>query len=131
MARTYFAPKLLGAVLGGYLWLIRPTLRLTWQGGMPSPSKQVVYTLWPGQLPGLYALIAPYGNKPLSTLVSKSRDGQIIQTIGRMFGINIIPGSSGRKSAVSGFRQLLRVVKEGHSVFLTPDGPRGPAHVAK
>jgi lysophospholipid acyltransferase (LPLAT)-like uncharacterized protein len=124
-------PAVLGGILGAYLWLIRPTLRISWQGKKPNLQKQAVYTLWHGQLPGLYALIHPYTNTPLSTLVSKSKDGQIIKTIGHMFGVHIIPGSSGRKSAVSGFRNLLRAVRQGHSVFLTPDGPRGPAHKAK
>jgi len=44
------------------------------------------------------------------------------------FGINTIWGSSSR-NAVSGLRELKRVLDAGRAVGITPDGPRGPARV--
>lgn len=60
-------------------------------------------------------------------LSSMHRDGDYSSNIMRRFGWNIIRGSS-FKGAVSGLRGLLRVLRQGNGVVLTPDGPRGPLH---
>lgn len=60
-------------------------------------------------------------------LSSMHRDGDYSSNIMRRFGWKIIRGSS-YKGAVSGLRGLLRVIKQGKGVVLTPDGPRGPLY---
>ena len=44
----------------------------------------------------------------------------------RLFGLRPIYGSTGRKGAVSVLRQGVRVLRGGHLVCLSPDGPKGP-----
>jgi len=60
-------------------------------------------------------------------LSSMHRDGDYSSNIMRRFGWNIIRGSS-FKGAVSGLLGLLRVIRQGNGVVLTPDGPRGPIY---
>ena len=69
-------------------------------------------------------------------LISRSHDGEIIaQAIARL-GIPPIRGSSDKrgkggghkdKGGTEALRDILRWVKAGNAVAITPDGPRGPA----
>jgi lysophospholipid acyltransferase (LPLAT)-like uncharacterized protein len=60
-------------------------------------------------------------------LSSMSRDGDYSSSIMRRFGWRIIRGSSSR-GAVRGLIELLRVLREGAGIALTPDGPQGPLY---
>lgn len=69
-------------------------------------------------------------------LISQSHDGEIIARAIENMGIPAIRGSStkrnhrGRakeKGGTEAFRELLRWVRGGNCVAITPDGPRGPA----
>jgi lysophospholipid acyltransferase (LPLAT)-like uncharacterized protein len=60
-------------------------------------------------------------------LSSLSRDGDYSSSIMRRFGWRIIRGSSSR-GAVRGLIELLRVLREGAGIGLTPDGPQGPLY---
>lgn len=60
-------------------------------------------------------------------LSSLSRDGERSSSIMRKFGWRIIRGSSS-KGAVRGLIELLKVLREGAGIALTPDGPRGPLY---
>ncbi len=60
-------------------------------------------------------------------LSSLSRDGDYSSSIMRRFGWQIIRGSSS-KGAVRGLIELMRVLRKGAGIALTPDGPRGPIY---
>lgn len=60
-------------------------------------------------------------------LTSPSNDGEIIAGIMRRFDIRTIRGSSNKRPAAA-FRDLLRVLRQGNNVAITPDGPRGPCY---
>jgi lysophospholipid acyltransferase (LPLAT)-like uncharacterized protein len=60
-------------------------------------------------------------------LVSASKDGAWLAAFYRMIGIHPVRGSSsnfGREAA----RDLIEVMRAGHDVGITPDGPRGPLY---
>lgn len=60
-------------------------------------------------------------------LVSASKDGAWLAAFYRLIGIQPVRGSSsnfGREAA----RQLIEVMRDGHDVGITPDGPRGPLY---
>ncbi len=62
---------------------------------------------------------------PIHMLISQHRDGQIIaRTIGH-FGVRTVAGSSSRGGAQA-LRALVKALKSGDCVGITPDGPRGP-----
>ena len=67
---------------------------------------------------------------PLTVLISRSRDGDIGTRLGELLGARIVRGSSSRGGGAA-LRQLCRVVADGGWPVMIPDGPRGPAGVAK
>jgi lysophospholipid acyltransferase (LPLAT)-like uncharacterized protein len=71
-----------------------------------------------------------YRDRGLRVLVSRSRDGEMIARLVRRFGFVVVRGSSSRGGA-EGLRGLARALREGHSVIVVPDGPRGPSETVK
>ena len=63
-------------------------------------------------------------------LISASRDGAWLETFYGWAGILPIRGSQNRRSTQS-VRELIRVVRKGNDVGITPDGSRGPIYKAK
>jgi lysophospholipid acyltransferase (LPLAT)-like uncharacterized protein len=93
-----------------------------WQAGSP-----VIYAVWHGRI-----LLLPllYGGRRARVLTSRSRDGELVARFMRRFGLEPVRGSSSRGGALA-LRLLARALKQGHDVVVVPDGPRGPAEVAK
>ncbi len=63
-------------------------------------------------------------------LVSASKDGAWLAALYRMIGMYPVRGSSsnfGREAA----RSLIEVMRGGHDIGITPDGPRGPMYVVE
>src|SRR5690606_32750740 len=58
-------------------------------------------------------------------LISASNDGQILKHAARICGIRTVHGSS-HKGGTAALRQLLRLARDGETLLITPDGPRGP-----
>lgn len=58
-------------------------------------------------------------------LISGHRDGQLVSGMMSHFGSKTVFGSSSRGGAAA-FIQLVRLLKDGEIVGITPDGPRGP-----
>lgn len=119
------------AVFAAYGKLVFVTCRVHVLTPLPSQLTQgpVVLALWHENIFALPLLAKP-NPAPLTGLMSASRDGTFTRTVARHLGISGAVGSSHRK-AISGTRSLLRFAGDGNSLFLTPDGPRGPAHIAK
>lgn len=66
-----------------------------------------------------------WGGGPFNMLISQHRDGQLISRTVAYFGIKTITGSTSRGGS-SALRAILRALKAGEAVGMTPDGPRGP-----
>jgi lysophospholipid acyltransferase (LPLAT)-like uncharacterized protein len=137
--RARRAQAVLAFLLGNYLWFALRTTRWRLDGqehfsphGAGAPA---VFAFWHEFLPLMpaLALIARklpfYRRTPIHTLVSQHRDGRFIGSVVRRFGILPILGSSTRGGA-TGFRNLLAVLRQGHLIGITPDGPRGPRRQA-
>ncbi len=63
----------------------------------------------------------------VTPLVSLSKDGEYIYETFMRIGMESVRGSSSRGGA-SGFRALLKTLKERRVPIFTPDGPRGPLY---
>jgi lysophospholipid acyltransferase (LPLAT)-like uncharacterized protein len=89
-----------------------------WDEGRP-----FILAFWHGRL-----LLMPYcwrSSAAMNMLISHHRDGELIaKTIGH-FDLGTVRGSSG-KSGAGALRQMVRTLKAGDHVGITPDGPRGP-----
>ncbi|SCA55857.1 conserved hypothetical protein [Candidatus Terasakiella magnetica] len=86
-------------------------------------GKPFILAFWHGRI-----LLMPYcwdRKKDIHMLISAHRDGQLIaQTVGH-FGIHTIEGSTSKGGATA-LRAMLKAVKNGQCIGITPDGPRGP-----
>ncbi|MEK7841555.1 MAG: DUF374 domain-containing protein, partial [Deltaproteobacteria bacterium] len=66
----------------------------------------------------------------VSVLVSRHRDGELIARTVKRFGIDSARGSSTR-GWLGGVKGLLKEVKKGRDIAITPDGPKGPGFNAQ
>jgi lysophospholipid acyltransferase (LPLAT)-like uncharacterized protein len=124
----------LTALAAGYIRLVGRTNRWQvvgadvrdrlWSAGQP-----IVGCFWHNRMIAMPTLWST--DLPLSMLSSRNPDSQIIaQTIQRL-GFTTIWGSSSRtgkrdRGGMQAVRAMVRAVREGSSVAITPDGPRGP-----
>ena len=82
----------------------------------------VIFALWHGRLlPCTYH----HRNQGIVTLISQHRDGEYIARVVQQWGYTAVRGSSTRGGSPA-FRQLVRHLRAGHSLAITPDGPQGP-----
>ncbi len=68
--------------------------------------------------------------RPAYALVSASNDGAWLSAFFSLVGMNTVRGSSsnyGREAV----HALIEVLREGHDIGITPDGPRGPIYEFK
>jgi lysophospholipid acyltransferase (LPLAT)-like uncharacterized protein len=63
-------------------------------------------------------------------MTSRSRDGDFIARVIRLFGYGVARGSSSRGSHRA-LAELIRELRRNRDVAFTMDGPRGPRYVAK
>ena len=87
-----------------------------------------IFVAWHGDLvcqPMNYFKNRPNGT--IKTLISQSKDGEIISRIYSLFGGGSIRGSSS-KGATKALISTIREIKSGVDIAITPDGPRGPMH---
>jgi len=83
----------------------------------------IVFTLWHGQM---LPLLWQHRGEGVAVLISEHRDGEIIARVASALGFRTVRGSTyrGADRALVG---LVRELRAGHDVAVTPDGPRGPA----
>lgn len=131
MKAPWLGRKLAPAVGSWALRLLAATLRLRREEKAVEPlwalGAPVIYVVWHARL-----LLLPYlyRGRGLLALVSRSEDGAMVSDLVRRFGFVTVRGSSSRGGA-GGLRSLARAIREGHSVVVVPDGPRGPREVLK
>ena len=146
LTRHPAAQTALAWLLGLYLALVFRTTRWTLLGEahlraalQPAEgerSRPVIAAFWHERLPlmpmlwltarGLVPEMAPMR---AHVLVSRHRDGRFIGAVVRRFRLEMVHAST-RRGGATGLRVLLRVLRGGDMVVITPDGPRGPARRA-
>jgi lysophospholipid acyltransferase (LPLAT)-like uncharacterized protein len=68
--------------------------------------------------------------KPTTAIISRSKDGEIVSGVLRLYGAETARGSSTRGGEVA-LREILRAINAGKNIAFTPDGPKGPSQVVK
>lgn len=125
---TAASPALLSAVLRLLSWTVRvsflngPALFGRWDAG-----ERVIIAFWHNRL--LMMPIAA-GGRPICILLSQHRDGEIAMRVAERWNVKAVRGSATRGS-VGGFLNLVRAHRDGSSLAVVPDGPRGPVYSAK
>jgi lysophospholipid acyltransferase (LPLAT)-like uncharacterized protein len=123
--------RALAALIAGYVYLVFVTSRVQVITPLPMPLTHgpVVLASWHQQILMLPVMHRPNPSKLLA-LIATSRLGTLIRTVATWFGIGAVEGSS-RRGGIEGARMLVRAAREGHALYITPDGSRGPACIAK
>ena len=121
-----------GALGPGALSALFATTRVEVEGAehylrLRREGQPVILVCWHGQL---LPLLWRHRREGTVVLVSEHGDGEYIARILRGYGFGTARGSSTR-GGIKGLKALIRAAQEGHSLALTPDGPRGPARVFK
>ena len=89
---------------------------------------QCMAIAWHGELfvaPQVYRTLRKF--QKTSAIISKHHDGDLIAKILSFFNIVALRGSS-KKGARAVLLSSIKSLKDGYSVMITPDGPRGPRH---
>ncbi len=131
------------AVLGTYLaFALRSTRwQIEGQAHLAPFAAQgpVIIAFWHECLPlmpaGWAELRCGNPDRRAAALVSRHRDGRFIAAIMARFAVDTVHGSSAKpggrdKGGAAALRALLARLAAGDAVIVTPDGPRGPPHVA-
>jgi lysophospholipid acyltransferase (LPLAT)-like uncharacterized protein len=112
-------------------WLVRvvaPTWRVREVNAgtlhaLRARKEPIIFTFWHGRM---LPLLWHHRRQGVAILVSEHGDGEIIARIAEGLGYQTVRGSSTRGSERALLR-LIRAVRAGSEVAITPDGPRGPA----
>lgn len=86
-----------------------------------------VLAFWHGHL--LMMVKARYPG-PIVTMISKHRDGELIARTVGYFGAIAARGSTTRGGSTA-LREMIAAARQGRTLGITPDGPRGPRHEAQ
>ncbi len=127
---------ILSGVLGAYMAFAGATIR--WRHVNRAPAEAIwaagtptIVCLWHSRvILGFTAWTYARGAKPIKVMSSKSRESEIIARGLQWVKVGTIRGSKNKpgknKNALGATREMLRYLREGNCVAITPDGPRGP-----
>ncbi|PLR27746.1 hypothetical protein SGCZBJ_05135 [Caulobacter zeae] len=147
--RSPLVIKILSSIFAGYSKLVFMTLRMTvegqdqaeavWAQGRTKGAGAIL-CFWHSRIP-MSPLSWPQSpaRQDMRALISLSNDGEFIARTVEKLGFPSIRGSSAKKTDLAknkhgeqAFRDMVKWVKDGGGIAITPDGPRGPAeHMEK
>lgn len=133
VSHLHFSRRVLCGLIAAYIRLVYTTSN--WE----EVGDEIPHRFWCKQKPFILAfwherlLMMPYcWNRPsrvtnmnIDMLVSSHQDGQLISCAVARLGIRTVTGSSSHGGATA-LRAMLKALKIGEAVGITPDGPRGP-----
>lgn len=136
------AGAVVSAGVAAYIRLVGATSRRDFIGrqhadALLQSEKGFILAFWHARLL-MGPIIRQETDRPVAMLISAHRDGEMIAAAVKGFGIDMIKGSAAdpkkpekNKSGAPAVAAMVEALKAGSIVGVTPDGPRGPAEVAK
>ena len=94
---------------------------------LPVGKENSIFIFWHSQMIIGWWL---FKDKTFAAIVSTSKDGDILDNLLNKWNYKVVRGSSSR-GGKEALQELINSAKNGNSVVLTPDGPRGPANEMK
>ena len=92
-------------------------------------KEAIIFCTWHNRLYcGPYLL--PKDKLVINALQSFHSDGMMTDVLFKLIKMKIIYGSS-KKKGVSAFIKMTKAIKNGESLAITPDGPKGPREIVK
>jgi lysophospholipid acyltransferase (LPLAT)-like uncharacterized protein len=125
--------RTLAAWIAGFLRLLGKTMRLQLiddAGYLKNTHPgEYIFIFWHNRLMGMPMAFQKWcGNRKGAVgLTSASGEGTLLTMVMEKLGVRTVRGSSSRRGA-SATLALIRELKNGHDVVITPDGPRGPRY---
>jgi lysophospholipid acyltransferase (LPLAT)-like uncharacterized protein len=118
-----------------YIWLVfRTSPWRVVRGEIPKKfwdrGEPFILAFWHGRIAMM--VFSWQRSARISMLISRHRDGEMIANVIARYGFSSIrgsaakPGSDKAKGGQAALKAMLRLLREGESVGITPDGPRGP-----
>jgi len=120
-----------------FVWFFFRILSATWKIEVEEPPAMqdfirrktpIILAHWHGDEIPLITLIPRYR---IATIVSTSKDGEMMNTVLRLLGARTARGSStrGGSGALKGLVRIMR--SQSCNTSLAVDGPKGPIHIVK
>src|SRR5690606_17014476 len=81
-------------------------------------------SLWHGEL---MPLLWQHRGEGVRVLISEHRDGEIVARVAESLGFGTTVRGSTSRGGGRALLELVRVLRAGSEIAVTPDGPRGPA----
>ena len=116
-----------GTLVGYLIKLYTKTLRFTLidkSQGVAGSGKASVFIFWHNRIFALGEGLKIYPKIKLHCLTSASKDGALIEGAMSVNGISSVRGSSSRRGKRA-MVEMIKTIKAGNSMAITPDGPRG------
>ncbi|MCX6168786.1 MAG: lysophospholipid acyltransferase family protein [Ignavibacteriales bacterium] len=112
--------------------LLLRSLRITTVNGeslsrLQQEKKNFVTAFWHGSMMIGWFI---HRNDNASALVSQSKDGDVLASILEKWNYHVVRGSSSTGGS-DALTVMILLIREGYSLAITPDGPRGPIYNMK
>ena len=121
--------KIIGIFISGIIKiLIKTTKYEVIQSEETLEIKQAIVIIWHRKI--VPTMLSTDFLEKKASLISNSKDGDILEEVLKRFGNLAIRGSSNNNS-VGGLKKILSLVKKGYSIGMAVDGPRGPIYEPK
>lgn len=128
LLKSKLMQRIIVQLLAAYIWLVYATARKIKDiHPLAEPfiygNENAIFAFWHGRM--MMMPSARPRQTPMHVLISLHRDGVLISDVIRRFDLYTISGSTS-KGGRAAMIELLRLLKEGNNITITPDGPRGP-----
>ncbi len=127
--------KVVAAPIIAYLWLLCCGIR--WRtidevGGSKAvgAGKTAIICFWHNRIILMPSFRMRYRDFPFAMLSTPHRDGQLIARAYQRFHMGTVWGTRSKNKGTGAFRGMLSALKQGTSMGITLDGPKGPRYHA-
>jgi len=121
----------LSKIAVGLIRTISTTLRLELLGWeqYANADQKLIFCGWHGKS---FIFANQFRRRGYWVIISNSNDGDIQDKVFRALGFRTIRGSTGQdRGGIKAALQGIQMLKEGGTMAITPDGPRGPSKVVQ
>jgi len=114
------------------MWFVGATTRKTYINRhfletLDREGKNFILAIWHNNM---VMTIYLFRRRGINSVISASRDGDLSAFVQTAMGFRAARGGSSSNS-LGVFRVMLRALRRGESIAITPDGPRGPKYILK
>jgi len=136
LGRQPWVLETIGSLMAAYLKLVYRTNRFVIEPeGVHARTEEelpVIVAMWHGQ--HFMVPFAKPSHWPAKVMISRSVDGEVNAIAASKFGLGLIRASGGRnarqikkRGGMKGFIEALKALRDGFSIAMTADVPKGPS----